>query len=125
MIESDEVNKKSFIDGRTYIPLGFLTVFAILILFGADLRSQNSANSTSISVLNQKIESEIDVLRAERKLMEVELEKGIIEAKKENQFLRERMIKSINELRRLVYRIDGKLEHIDKFERSPKKEKND
>lgn len=104
--------KKTVINKETMIPLGFVGVIATLVLFGADLRHNNMQNSTTIEKLNKKLDSEIEFSKLERERISRHLGERMERVEKEQLFLRERMIESMREIRRVVYKIEGKIEAL-------------
>lgn len=97
-------DRKDFLSSNSYISVSLISVISIVIIFIMEIKNMANQNRESIIGLRQEWSVSYDQIKVD-----------ISSVKKEQQFLRETMIQSMNEIRKMVYRIDGKLESFDKM----------
>lgn len=107
----DKIN--IFNKDNTYVSISVFFMLSGLIFYIANITGTIEQNKTSIKKLNEKIKIESQRIREERKVSLDNINDTLMSIQKEQQFIRERIIHSNNQLKEIVYKISGKLDSFE------------
>lgn len=100
---------------KVYLPLGLIGGVIIAAFYFNDLKNATIINREKSLKNEAAIQTEANVLRREREEANHSFEQRLNRIDQEQQFFRETMVKGLNEIRKVVYKIDGKVEGIEKI----------